>query len=278
MPSSDEEGMSPWVEAIGVALLASVGMLLGAWFSRRPRPIWLLGYFIPLAMVCLYDAGNQYPALAFIPPVSWILLGRAKFAVFGFITSMLLTTPLSRLPRKRDRRVVGVLMLVLVAFVSVWPFLAPAFNQRELAALVTKMDSDGVCLQTTGYTCGPAAAVTALRRLGFNADEGQLAVLAHCTSFTGTPADILADTLQSRYGREGLKCEYRGFRDVAELKDAGLTLAVVKFNFIVDHYVTVLSVNDRTVTFGDPLNGLTTMSRHDFGDIWRFCGITMSRR
>jgi hypothetical protein len=270
--------MSPWSEALGVALLAGVGMLLGAWFSRRPKPIWLLGYFIPLAMVCLYDAGNRHPALAFIPPVSWMLLGRTKFAIFGFITSMMLTTPLSRLPQRRDRRVVGVLMVAIVAFISVWPFLAPAFNQRELAALVTKMDSDGVCLQTTSYTCGPAAAVTALRRLGFNADEGQLAILTHCTSFTGTPPDILAATLQSCYGRKGLKCDYRGFRDVAELKDAGLILAVVKFNFIVDHYVTVLAVNDRTVTIGDPLNGLTEMSRHDFENIWRHCGITLARR
>jgi predicted double-glycine peptidase len=140
------------------------------------------------------------------------------------------------------------------------------------------MDSDGVCLQTTGYTCGPAAAVTALRRLGFKADEGQLAILTHCTSFTGTPPDILADSLQSRYGRNGLRCEYRGFRDVAELKNAGLTLAVVKFNFIVDHYVTVLAVNDHTVTIGDPLYGLTEMSRHDFEDMWRFCGVALARR
>ena len=99
-----------------------------------------------------------------------MLLGRTKFAIFGFVTSMLLTTPLSRLPQKRDRVVVGLLMLVLSAFVSVWPFLAPAFNQRELAALVTKMDSDGVGFQTTGYTCGACcgrdgAAPAGLQRL-----------------------------------------------------------------------------------------------------------------
>jgi len=69
---------------------------------------------------------------------------------------MVLTTPLSRLPLRRDRILVAVLMVALVGGTSVWPFLAPAFNQRELAALRTRLDADGVCLQGTGYTCGPA--------------------------------------------------------------------------------------------------------------------------
>jgi hypothetical protein len=33
----------------------------------------------------------------------------------------------------------------------------------ELAALTTRLDADGVCRQSNHYTCGPAAAVTALR-------------------------------------------------------------------------------------------------------------------
>src|SRR5580658_410725 len=68
--------MNPWVESLGVSLLAAGGMFLGAWFSRLPRHWWLVGYFLPLSLVIIYDIGNRHPALALTPPVSWMMLGR----------------------------------------------------------------------------------------------------------------------------------------------------------------------------------------------------------
>jgi hypothetical protein len=56
--------------------------------------------------------------------------------------------------------------------VAIVPFLAPAFNRGYLAGLKTRIDADGVCRQSSEYTCGPAAAVTALRKLGLPAEEG----------------------------------------------------------------------------------------------------------
>src|SRR5580692_146333 len=161
--------MDPWVESLGVLLLAAGGVLLGAWFSRRPKPYWLLGYFLPLVVIALFAIVSREPALALIPPISWMMLGRTKFAITGFVGAMILTTPLLKLPGKRDRVAVSLLMICVVCVTSIWPFLAPAFNRTYLASLTTRMDRDGVCLQNTGYTCGPASAVTALRRLGFPA-------------------------------------------------------------------------------------------------------------
>jgi hypothetical protein len=68
------------------------------------------------------------------------------------------------------------------------------------------------------------------------------------------------------------------FKDVAELKKAGLTLAVIKFNLLLDHYVTVLEVNDQGILVGDPLLGLTTMSVDEFQEKWRFVGVVMGRK
>ena len=126
--------------------------------------------------------------------------------------------------------------------------------------------------------CGPAAAVTALHKLGFVADEGEIAILAHTTSTIGTPPDILAAVLQERYGDAGLVCEYRAFKNLAELKSAGLTLAVIRYNLLLDHYVTVLEVSERAVTVGDPLNGLTKLSPAEFSEKWRFEGVVLRRR
>ncbi len=89
--------MNPWFESFLVALLALAGAGLGWRFSRLPKPYWLLGYFLPLVLVLLYGVATQKPALGFVPPVSWMMMGRNKYAIIGFITTMLLATPWSHL-------------------------------------------------------------------------------------------------------------------------------------------------------------------------------------
>jgi Peptidase C39 family len=270
--------MGPWVESLGVLILGALGALAGAWFSRVRWPWWLMGYLVALSLVLLYDAGTHFPYIGAVPPISWMLTCRKKYAIIGLIAAMALTTPLMKLPRRRDRWSVGALAACIVLFVSVWPFLAPAFNRTYLAGLVTSMDDNGICRQSTDYTCGPAAAVTALRKLGFAAEEGQIAIHAYTSSAIGTPPDILAETLQEHYGKQGLVAEYRVFGDINELKNAGLTLAVIKFNLLLDHYVTVLEVRDDVVVIGDPLSGLETMSRTEFAAKWRYEGVVLARR
>lgn len=270
--------MNSWVESFGVLLVAAAGMLIGAWFSRLPKHWWLAGYFLPLILVILFAVGVHYPAIALTPPISWLMLGRTKFAATGFVAAMVLTTPLLKLPGRRDRVAVFLLALSIVIFTSVWPVLAPVFNHDRLAALVTHLDNDGICLQSTDYTCGPAAAVTALHKFGVHADEGEIAILARTTATVGTPPDILAGALQKRYANSGLTFTFRGFKNLAELKAAGLTLVVVKYNLILDHYVTVLSVTDKAVTVGDPLNGLTELTPTEFLTKWRFEGVVVKQK
>ncbi len=270
--------MDPWLESLAVALLAFVGVLLGRWFSRLPRPYWVIGYFFPLALVFLYGLASRKPALSLIAPISWMMMGRNKFAVIGFICTMVLTTPLSRLQPPRARSLVSLLMALVVFDMSVWPFLAPAFNRKHLANLQTHLDQDEVCLQSNDYNCGPAAAVTALRKLGFPAEEGEIAILAHTSTATGTPPDILAQALQRRYGKDGLLSEYRVFNSLDELKQAGLTLAIIRYTFWLDHYVTILEITDRDVVVGDPMRGLARISKADFQASWRFVGVVLKRQ
>lgn len=269
--------MNPFLAAAIAALCAAAGALLGHWCSRLPRPWWTLGYFAPLALILAGALAAHYAPIQFLPPFSWLMLGRKKFAVAGFAAAMLLTTPISRLPQRRDRKVVFALMVVIALTGSVWPFLAPVFNRGRLEQLQTLVDGNGVCRQTTDYTCGPASAVTALRKLGLRAEEGEIAVLSGTTFSTGTEPDILADSLREQYGPDGLSVEYRAFKDISELKQAGLTLAVIKFSFLVDHYVTVLNVTDSKVIVGDPIFGLDTMSCDEFRQKWRFTGVVLKR-
>ncbi|HEV2692796.1 MAG TPA: cysteine peptidase family C39 domain-containing protein [Verrucomicrobiae bacterium] len=269
--------MNLWLAAFVSLLCALAGAGLGWWFSRQRSPYCMIGYFIPAVLMVVFIVAFYVPALLFTPPVSWLMMGLKKFAVFGFIASMILTTALSRLSKGRDRSMVCLLMSAIVFYMAIWPFLAPAVDRKQLAGLKTSLDDNGICLQTTDHTCGPASAVTALRKLGLPADEGQMAILS-CTSFQeGTPPDLLADAMQREYGKDGLAVKCRAFKNIAELKQAGLTLAVVKYGFMVDHWVTVLEVTDSEVVIGDPLGGLGRMSYDEFLKRWRFIGIVMQR-
>ena len=264
--------------ALAALLCALSGVALGWWFSRLRNPYWALGYFIPLLLVFAYALSFHIPALMFAPPFSWLTMGLKKFAVFGLIATMVLTTPLSRVPNKRSRIFIVALMTVIVFFMAIWPFAAPMVDRHQLSSLQTNIDKNGICLQTTDYTCGPASAVTVLRKLELPAEEGQIAILSCTSAQEGTPIDMLAEGLNRQYAAQGLSAQCRVFHSVAELRQAGLTLAVIKYGFLVDHWVAILGVTDSEVVIGDPLGGLDRMPYHDFAEKWRFIGIVLQRK
>jgi hypothetical protein len=200
-----------------------------------------------------------------------------EFVLSALITTMIFTTLLSRLPGKRQKVLVSIFMVVVVLATSVWPFLAPAFNRAYLAALKTHVDEDGICLQSNEYTCGPAAAVTALRKLGLPAEEGQIALAAHTSTAIGTEPDLLCTALRRLYRTNGLTCEYQHFKSISEMKHRGIILAVVKFGFMVDHYVAVLDIADDKIVAGDPLSGKVTCSHEEFKSKWRFSGVALTQ-
>lgn len=168
-------------------------------------------------------------------------------------------------------------MVVIVLSSSILAFLGPALIRNYLLNLKTKVDADGVCLQSNGYNCGPAAAVTVLRKFGFPAEEGNIAVAAHTWFLSGTSPDSLAEALDQLYSSRSVKSDYRFFKSIAELRQAGPTIAVVKYGFLVDHYVAVLEVGENEVVVGDPLQGKVSYSSEEFKRIWRFSGVVLAR-
>ena len=269
--------MNPWVETVGVILVAFLGLFLGRCFSRFEKPYWVLGYSFPCILIAMLVVTRLNNALSFVAPFSWIAIGRIKFVVLSLAVSMGLTVPLSRLPHQFEKLIVCVLMAAFVIWFSVLPFLVPALIRDSLANLTTKIDSNGVCRQTTDYTCGPAAAVTALGKLGLSGDEGELAVLSYSSPVTGTLPACLSTALQNRYASDGLKCSYRHFDSIDQLRNAGLTLAVVRDAFLLDHCIAVLDVSEDAVTVADPVTGTRLMPHRQFEQIWRFCGIVLER-
>ncbi|MHC4394987.1 MAG: cysteine peptidase family C39 domain-containing protein [Planctomycetota bacterium] len=268
--------MNPWLETIGVILVAVLGTGLGWGFSTSRKLHWTWGYFVPLLLIALLAVARCGNWLCFVPPFSWIAVGRVKFVILSLAITMGLTTPMSRLPYRCEKVLICVLMIGVVLWFSVLPFLVPALIKGHLSNLKTMVDSDGICFQSEDYTCGPAAAVTALRKLGLPANEGEIAVLSHTSPVIGTLPRCLYTALKNRYSADGLKCQYRRFDSIGQLKQAGLTLAVVKDAFMRDHCVTVLAVSDKMVLVADPVTGRKVMSPQQFEKIWRFSGIVLA--
>ena len=230
-----------------------------------------------MAIIAMLAITRYAHSLAFIPPFPQIMAGRTKFVLFSLAATIGLTAPMSRLPYKFEKIIITVLMVIVVTWFSVMPFLTPALIKNHLASLDNLVNADGICFQTTDYTCAPAAAVTALKKLGLSAHEGQIAITAHTNPIAGTLPECLNSALKKLYGQKGLQCDYRYFDSIEQLKNAGLTLAAVKAQFLSDHCVAVINVSDKTVTIADPVWGKTLLSHDQFRKIWRFSGIVLNR-
>jgi hypothetical protein len=271
------EKMELWLETLYVILVTILGVALGRVFSHLKKPYWLIGYILSFFLIAILVVTRYISILSFLPPFSWLAAGQSRFIILALAITMGLTSALPHLPRKLEKVLVFILMVAFVVHSCISPFIAPALLKDDLSNLKTIIDSNGICFQSKYYTCGPAAAVTALRKLGFSAQEGEIAVLARTSPIIGTLPRCLYTAIQNRYGHKGLKCQYRHFDSINQLKGCGIILAVVKETFLTDHCVAVLDVSDRMVVIADPVLGKMNISHEQFEKIWRFSGIVLNR-
>lgn len=269
--------MTCWLETTAVIFVAFIGVLAGHKISRLRSPHWIWGYFLPLLLIAVLHIAARAGTSVFVPALACISTGRARFVIVCVAVTVGSMTLCGRLKRRLEKAIVVALMAAVVLWSSVLPFLVPALIKGRLQATETQFGENDICFQTTSYTCGPAAAVTALRQLGLSGEEGQLAILSHTSPVAGTLPWCLYKTLQDTYGRDGLKCELKYFDTISEVPADCVTLAIVKDAFMLDHCVAILDVGEESVVIGDPVLGRRKMSHKQFEKMWRFYGIVMQR-
>ena len=191
-------------------LFAGIGGLVGWYLSKLKLPFCILGYGLPLLLLLAIGFGRRFPVLDFVVPFRWLTYGRIEFALLGPIVTCLFASLFSRLAGRRVKVLLSILVGLAVLSQSVMPFVTPLFMVGKLERLQTTIDKNGVCLQSTGYTCGPAAAVSALQQFGIDAEEGQIALEAF-TSTAGTDPDLLCRAINDMYGDQGIVATYRSF-------------------------------------------------------------------
>ena len=259
----------------GTALL---GWTLARFLSRQTKLLWITTYCFSLTLIIIIGLGRHWPQFPLPSQLAMIIYSTWWSYLVLLLIILVLKLPMAQLTCARSRKALTILLLFFIVSFSVLPAVVPLFYRSRLKAIETRLDSDNVCLQQTDYTCGPAAAVTALRRMGLPAEESELSLEARTSGLTGTMPDLLARSLEKNYRANGLKARYRHFRNLDELRKAGPVLVLVRYNLLLDHYYAVLSVDDQHVVVGDPLEGIRTLEHRQFLKQWRKMGIELALR
>jgi predicted double-glycine peptidase len=265
------------LDAVGIFLILPMGLFLG-YRSTRGTYRWIFGYVVPVVLMFLIGILRHLPQYAFAEGFQWVLRGRNEFFPLAVIGSVLAGNLIPRIPRLRLKILVGIFMSISALYYCVSPFVLPIFLYRHHQNIQTTVDHAGVCIQQTRYTCGPAAAVTALRQLGIEAQEGQLAIQAYSSPVSGTPEDWLSQAIETLYGNRGVHCSIRSFDSVDQLKGLCPIIAVVEYAPLVDHYITILQMRDDVIVVGDPAVGKEYLTYDDFKKRWRYIGISVKRK
>lgn len=132
--------------------------------------------------------------------------------------------------------------------------------------------SEGVCLQTSESSCGPACAATLLRQLGRTSTEIEIAK-ASFTSRNGTENWYLARALRERGCRIRFTFLPDGSRPWPFPAIAGVRLSA---SGNTGHFITILGREGDKYIVGDPLVGKLVQSQSDLKGDYEFTGFFMT--
>ncbi len=269
--------MYSYLLAVGIAAL----LVLGAWGGRRVASLpgrWWVGVYAagPLLAGLIYLERIGSP-LAFTPPFSLLIGGRAEYVLRALVLALIAGCVAGRAQTVRWRWLPLGGMAAGTLYLGVAPFLAFPLVRGQLADCPTRV-VNGVCIQSTSYTCGPTAAVTALRALNVSAQEGDLALRAGTNPICGTPPDDLCAAVRALYGSEGVDAVYERVGSVDDLAERLPAVVVTNSSFLCDHYVAVLHIGSAGVILGDPATGLRQTDQATFARDWHGSAIVFERR
>lgn len=264
------------LETIGVLVLACLMAFAGWKITRREGKAWIVSFFLALPFVLFVILLNRIPILVYSTALAWVAQGRVEFMIMATCMPFIFGLLIPRLSNKRQRFVVGLFVVIGTGYFIIMPFLDPVIVYAQMKDGKALMIDD-VYIQSTNFTCGAASAVTALRQFGIEAVEAEMALAASTSRAWGTSEHMLAGAIERMYSKEGIHCEVRTFDEPTELIGLCPVIVIVKYRPLVDHYVTVLEADKKSVLIGDPLAGKERLTHEEFTEKWRQIGIVISK-
>ena len=243
------------VQVLGTALMIAAGVLA----VRRDRRLAtaLVGVMLALVLIKVgvaripegeprYFPWNWYPLVE-----GWWYLFPAMFifgAGFGLYHRSIL---------KRDALLVVAGSLLLRCAAIGWVLSRPS-------DLLGTVGPDGVCHQTSGYSCSAASAAMLLDRHGIPATEREMAELCVTCNATGTTQSGLMRGLRIKVGdRKSVRIGRPAFEQIPIPCIVSLRLSP-----ILTHSALVERVTPEEVSVVDPLYGRGRLNRTVFDREW----------
>lgn len=226
----------------------------------------------PLAAVCLAFI-LLHLLLFYSPMLEFSLIGWYGYIfiqpwwmpVFAF---GLLGTAMGLMAEKRKRYAVMTLTGVLGIFYLMRMSATTFLQAQHLSG--TPVGTDQVCMQTTGYTCGAAAACTLLAQVRIAATEQEMADICGTNSMNGTQVVGVMWGLREKLKDTGYRIEFLDRQTPADLQALQYpAMVTMRLNFLIDHWIVVLKADENGILTADPLRGVVRRNTGEFLSNWR---------
>jgi len=258
-----------WIYPVLVGAALSASGILG-WLVGRMGRRWVIGFMVPPMALILFRVWTGYfPGLAFpwIPdPDLWAVSEPFLVEVSALF---LLAAATPHVQHRRKQLGLG----LLAAAVSVLAIVkALAYPMTDFSSLKNEVNRNGVTVQTSQWSCGPAAGATITRILGGETTEKALARACPGSSITGTTPFQMRRGLTRILQKQGFSTELIvESLSIDDLRNRATPfLAVTKFSPLVDHWVVVIGADRERVKFADPADGaIESLSNEAFNRRWK---------
>ena len=173
---------------------------------------------------------------------------------------------------RRLHRFVGPWFVVIFLILGLSaPYLKPVLMPPQWSQFKNRW-ADGICLQTSESSCGPACAATLLLGGGKPLTEEQIARESF-TSRTGTEIWYLARTLR----RHGAKADFV-FQPDNNRPWPVPSIAGVRLSSFGNsgHFIVILAQTGNDYVIGDPLRGRIVESQAELAKSYRFTGFFLA--
>ena len=212
---------------------------------RTPFFIYLLSFFE--GSVFLYN--------------SWFFW----FAIVFFVTALPFMT------NKGTKRAVTIFLVFIIAISTIdqISYLIPLDNSNIRGEIA----GNGICLQSTSYTCGAASLATFLNIYDVKTTEIEMAKLSRSRPFMGTNALGVYHALRHKLEGSSFdpKIKSISFEELKQFDKP--SIITTKLTFLVDHVIVVLGYEDGKFNIIDPLSGKYSISETELQEKWR--GVVM---
>ena len=256
-----------WTYLLLLILLSLAGFYAGWRYVGRMTSRWwivialaCLGVIMAFAIFRFYPAWEYHLIPSFLGDLVLVVRWAPFLMLFFGIAAKKVTSQF--LPIE-----LAILALLFFSYgilrVS-WIYMGNRIDQKEF-----RISEEDVCIQSTGYTCAPACAVTLLKHFGIASTEKEMAELSH-TGPGGTEVVPQVRGITKKVSEKGLMADILS-TDWAGLKQLRTPFIVdIKWSPGIDHVLVVFKVEADSISIADPLSGkINDWDKERFLNDWR---------